>query len=75
MAGLSGNWLKEGAAGAGVEGFGGVEVMRDYPGLGWGLVVDAEPDVHGPTESEKPPLLRDPCCVDAESGCLDHASE
>jgi hypothetical protein len=38
MAGLSGNWLKERAAGAGVGEVGGAEVMRDYPGLGWGWI-------------------------------------
>jgi hypothetical protein len=36
MAGLSGNWLKEGVAVAGVGEVGVAEVMRDYPGLGWG---------------------------------------
>jgi hypothetical protein len=35
MAGLSGNWLKEGAADAGAVGFGVAVVMRDYPGYRW----------------------------------------
>ena len=53
MAGLSGNWLKEGAADAGAVGLGETVVMPDYPGCaGWaGACLQHRPSQKAPSRA------------------------